>query len=63
MFRCKFHGFTWEIDGRLRFIPGRWDFAHVKDEEFRLPEAKVGTWGGFVFHQIWIRTPGHWRTT
>ena len=49
MFRCKFHGFTWEIDGRLRFVPGRWDFAHIKDEDFRLPEAKAGTWGGFVF--------------
>lgn len=48
-FRCRFHGFTWDLDGKLTFVPGRWDFEHVREENFRLPEAKVGTWGGFVF--------------
>ena len=48
-FRCRFHGFTWDLDGKLTFVPGEWDFEHVHDEHFRLPEAKVGTWGGFVF--------------
>ena len=48
-FRCPFHGFTWELDGALRSIPCRWDFEHVSEADFRLPEARVGTWGGFVF--------------
>jgi len=48
-FSCKFHGFTWRLDGTLSFVPGRWDFPHIKDEEFCLPQAKVGIWGGFVF--------------
>jgi phenylpropionate dioxygenase-like ring-hydroxylating dioxygenase large terminal subunit len=48
-FRCPYHGFTWALDGRLSFVPARWDFDHVADEEFALPEARVGTWGGFVF--------------
>ncbi len=48
-FSCKFHGFTWRLDGKLSFVPGRWDFPQIKDEEFCLPEAKVGVWGGFVF--------------
>jgi phenylpropionate dioxygenase-like ring-hydroxylating dioxygenase large terminal subunit len=48
-FTCKFHGFTWRLDGTLSFVPGRWDFPQIKDEEFCLPEAKVGVWGGFVF--------------
>ena len=47
--RCPFHGFTWRLDGSLQFVPCRWDFPHVRDEAFRLPEAGVGTWGGFVF--------------
>jgi phenylpropionate dioxygenase-like ring-hydroxylating dioxygenase large terminal subunit len=48
-FRCKFHGMMWRLDGRLGFIPARWDFPHIKDEEFGLPEAKTATWQGFVF--------------
>ena len=47
--RCPFHGFAWALDGTLSDIPARWDFDHVDDTGFALPEAKVGTWGGFVF--------------
>jgi phenylpropionate dioxygenase-like ring-hydroxylating dioxygenase large terminal subunit len=47
--RCPYHGWTWSLDGRLVDLPCRWDFPHVKDEDFRLPEVKVGLWGGFVF--------------
>jgi phenylpropionate dioxygenase-like ring-hydroxylating dioxygenase large terminal subunit len=48
-FRCPFHGFTWNLDGTLGEIPCEWDFPHVDRAEFQLPEAQVGTWGGFVF--------------
>jgi len=48
-FRCPFHGFSWQLDGSVRSVPCRWDFQHVADADFRLPEARVGTWGGFVF--------------
>jgi phenylpropionate dioxygenase-like ring-hydroxylating dioxygenase large terminal subunit len=47
--RCPFHGFAWGTDGRLKGIPARWDFPDIHDEEWSLPEAKVGQWGGFVF--------------
>jgi phenylpropionate dioxygenase-like ring-hydroxylating dioxygenase large terminal subunit len=47
--RCPFHGFAWSLDGALLDVPARWDFDHVKDENFSLPEVKVGTWAGFVF--------------
>jgi phenylpropionate dioxygenase-like ring-hydroxylating dioxygenase large terminal subunit len=47
--RCPFHGFTWSLEGQLTDVPCRWDFPHVRDENFALPELKVGTWGGFVF--------------
>ena len=48
-FRCPFHGFAWNIDGTLRHIPCQWDFPHISPSAWSLPEAKVGTWGGFVF--------------
>ncbi|MGL6224326.1 MAG: aromatic ring-hydroxylating oxygenase subunit alpha [Steroidobacteraceae bacterium] len=48
-FRCPYHGFSWQLDGSVRSVPCRWDFQHVADADFRLPEARVGTWGGFVF--------------
>jgi phenylpropionate dioxygenase-like ring-hydroxylating dioxygenase large terminal subunit len=48
-FRCPFHGFTWRLDGTLLRIPCEWDFPQVDPATFRLPEARVGTWGGFVF--------------
>lgn len=47
--RCPYHGWTWSNEGDLKSIPCRWDFPHVTDQAFRLPQAKVGLWGGFVF--------------
>ena len=47
--RCPFHGFCWSLEGKLVDIPARWDFPHVRNEEFSLPEIPVDTWGGFVF--------------
>src|SRR5829696_2549821 len=49
-FRCAFHGWTWDLDGDIKRLPcSDWDFKHVDKEKLSLPEAKVGTWGGFVF--------------
>ena len=50
--RCPFHGFAWALDGELADVPASWDFPHVAaraDDDFHLPECKVGTWAGFVF--------------
>lgn len=47
--RCPYHAFTWNNDGTLKNIPCRWDFPHLKDEEMKLPEARVGRWGGYIF--------------
>lgn len=49
-FRCKFHGWMYSsVDGKLAPVPSAWDFGHIKREDYRLPQAKVGRWGGFVF--------------
>ncbi len=47
--RCPFHGFTWNLDGTFAGMPCPWDFPHVDGGSFCLPEARVGSWGGFVF--------------
>jgi len=47
--KCPFHGWSWTLEGEVKTIPCRWDFPHVTDEGFRLPEVKVDTWGGFVW--------------
>jgi len=47
--RCPYHAFTWDLQGKSTSIPCKWDFSHIDQEDFNLPEAKVGTWGGFVF--------------
>ena len=47
--RCPYHGWTWTKDGGLKSVPCAWDFAHVDPQAFRLPEVRVGHWGGFIF--------------
>lgn len=47
--RCPFHGWSWTLEGGLKNVPCRWDFPHVTDEAFKLPQVQVGLWGGFVF--------------
>jgi phenylpropionate dioxygenase-like ring-hydroxylating dioxygenase large terminal subunit len=50
-FRCPFHGWTWDLDGRLTDLPAQWDFTHFTEgtESTCLPQAQVAQWGGFVF--------------
>ncbi len=48
-FRCPFHGWTWNLDGKLTELPAAWDFPQVDRAKSCLPEAKVGVWAGFVF--------------
>ena len=47
--RCPFHGWTWDLEGRIADIPCRWDFPHVTDESAALHDYRVEVWGGFVF--------------
>lgn len=48
-FKCPYHGITWSIDGSFKENPIGWDFPQWKDRDVSLPEARVETWGGFVF--------------
>jgi phenylpropionate dioxygenase-like ring-hydroxylating dioxygenase large terminal subunit len=47
---CKFHGWKWNINGSVHEVVERDDWGKtLTDEDLRLTEFKVGTWGGFVF--------------
>src|SRR5688572_21250481 len=46
--RCRFHAWEYALDGRLTHVVDRDEFGPMP-EGLRLPEVKVGRWGGFVF--------------
>ena len=47
--KCPYHGFTWAIDGSLKWVPCQWDFPQVKPETHKLAEVRCEQWNGFVF--------------
>jgi len=47
--RCPYHGWTWNLDGTLREIPERETFCELRDEDHRLREVRLETWGPWVF--------------
>lgn len=51
-FTCPFHGWSWSIDGESRQIIDRADFPGIEQEDLRLPQCQVATWGGFVFVKL-----------
>ncbi|MDX3899118.1 MAG: aromatic ring-hydroxylating dioxygenase subunit alpha [Sphingobium sp.] len=55
--QCPYHGWTWNLDGTVKDIPQRWDFSHLADENFKLPEVRVGRWNGFVFINMDAEAP------
>jgi len=48
-FRCPYHGLAWHTDGSFKDNPIAWDFPQWEGRDMSLPQAKVDTWGGFVF--------------
>ena len=47
--RCPFHGWAWELNGRLKEVPCHWDFPTVTEESHSLAQVQVARWGGFIF--------------
>jgi phenylpropionate dioxygenase-like ring-hydroxylating dioxygenase large terminal subunit len=49
--RCPFHGWTWTLDGANSHVFLAEEFAPElrRDEDLRLVECRVDTWGGFVW--------------
>jgi glycine betaine catabolism A len=47
--QCPFHGWSWAIDGRNTHVLDRHELPAIPDDELRLVDVRVETWGGFVF--------------
>ncbi len=49
-YRCKFHNWAFDLDGRNIFVQDRDDWEGALDgQRLDLHHVKVDTWGGFVF--------------
>jgi nitrite reductase/ring-hydroxylating ferredoxin subunit len=50
-FRCKFHGWQWNLQGENVHVQDRrdWPEGTFNEENLRLPAIKTGTWAGYVF--------------
>jgi len=47
--RCPYHAWTFDLDGKLRGVPGLKDMSEVDVGRYGLRAASVDTWGPFVF--------------
>src|SRR5262245_52320617 len=48
-FTCKFHSWTYGLDGSLRHVPDEKNFFGLKKEALGLTPVAVDTWEGFIF--------------
>ncbi|HWP95150.1 MAG TPA: aromatic ring-hydroxylating dioxygenase subunit alpha [Gammaproteobacteria bacterium] len=48
-FHCRYHGWTYTLDGRLRSAPDMQDARDFDPAMIRLPEARLAVWQGLVF--------------
>jgi len=47
--QCRYHRWTWALDGTLAAIPDREEFEGLDEAAYRLHECRVEAWGGLVF--------------
>ncbi len=50
--QCRYHGWTYGLDGRLRACPEMDGTAHFDKEQFGLIPVRVERWGPFVFANL-----------
>lgn len=54
---CKYHGWTYDLDGRLRHAPEMAGAEGFEVAGIRLPEFRVASWQGLVFVALDEKTP------
>jgi len=47
--RCPFHAWTWNLDGSVQTIPGKWDFPQMDEAKMNLVPVRLEEWNGFAF--------------
>jgi nitrite reductase/ring-hydroxylating ferredoxin subunit len=49
-FFCRFHGWSWNLDGSNARVVDAFNWAgELKAEDIKLPRVRTGSWAGFVF--------------
>jgi phenylpropionate dioxygenase-like ring-hydroxylating dioxygenase large terminal subunit len=48
-FVCPYHGFSFSLDGRLRFVPDEDNFYNLNKEKMGLRPVVTDVWEGFIF--------------
>ena len=51
-FTCKFHGWSYGLDGTLKFVPDEESFFDLKKERLGLTPVAIDTWEGFIFVNV-----------
>ena len=46
---CPFHGWRYDLDGNLIFIPGKDGFPYINPDQHGLVPLDVEVWNGFIF--------------
>ncbi|KLD64942.1 aromatic ring-hydroxylating oxygenase subunit alpha [Dyella japonica] len=54
---CKYHGWTYTLEGQLRSAPEMQDACDFRVEDIRLPTLRVHEWQGLVFVALDENTP------
>lgn len=49
---CKFHGWSYELDGRLAGIPSEYSFFDLDKDACALTPVAVDVWEGFIFVNV-----------
>ncbi len=49
MFTCKFHGWSYALDGALKFVPDEENFFDLQKDQLGLTAVACEVWQGFIF--------------
>ena len=59
--QCRYHGWTYGLDGALRAAPEMEETEDFRKEDFSLKEVRVDRWGPFVFANLDLDAPPLWE--
>ena len=51
-FTCKFHGWSYGLDGKLKFVPDEESFFELKKDTLGMTPLAVDVWEGFIFVNV-----------
>lgn len=52
MFTCKFHGWSYALDGSLKFVPDEENFFDLRKDRLGLTPVACEVWQGFIFINV-----------